>query len=176
MSHEQYPWIFPAVLCTGLIAGLRSFSAPAAVSLALAERYPRAAQLAPALQMLAAGEMLADKLPGMPARTTPPVLAGRALTGAISGAALADAAGRSRITGALLAGTVAIASSYAALALRSMLVQRLAVPDPLVALVEDAVVIVAGRTLATHVAQQLAVVRVERRWGAYELQKEQTHD
>lgn len=162
MSHEQHPWIFPAVLGAGLIAGLRSFSAPAAVSVALAERYVLAAQLTPTLQVLAVGEMLADKLPIMPARTAPPALAGRAMTGALSGAALADAAGRSRITGALLAGAVAIASSYAALALRSALGQRLAVPDPLIALVEDAVVIVAGRTLAKSVAQQLAASRGER--------------
>lgn len=155
MNHEQNPWIFPSVLGAGLIAGLRSFSAPAAVSGALAEHYALAARLTPALQALAVGEMLADKLPIMPARTTPPALAGRALSGALSGAVLADAAGHSRISGALLAGTAAIASSYAALAVRSALGQRLALPDPLVALVEDAVVIIAGRTLARRVAQQL---------------------
>jgi uncharacterized membrane protein len=161
MSRERHLRIFPAVLGAGLIAGLRSFSAPAAVSAALAARYALAARLTPALQALAAGEMLADKLPVMPARTTPPALAGRALTGAVSGAALANAAGRNRISGALLAGAAAIASSYAALALRSALGQRLAVPDPLIALVEDAIVIVAGRTLALRTAQQLAAGQVE---------------
>jgi uncharacterized membrane protein len=167
MSRERNSWIFPAVLGAGLIAGLRSFAAPAAVSAALAERYVLAARLAPALQALAAGEVLADKLPVMPARTTPPALLGRALTGAMSGAALANAGGRSRITGALLAGAAAIASSYAALALRSALGQRLALPDPLVALVEDAIVIVAGRTLATRTKQHFASGRVEPRWTGH---------
>jgi uncharacterized membrane protein len=154
------------VLGTGLLAGLRSFSAPSAVSAALAERYDLAAQLVPIMQVLAVGEMLADKLPVMPARTTPPALVGRALTGAISGAALAAAAGYSRSAGALLAGTAAIASSYAALALRSAIGRRLAVPDPLVALVEDALVIVAGRALAKRTAQQFAAGRGERRLAA----------
>jgi uncharacterized membrane protein len=167
MSRERHSWIFPAVLGAGLIAGLRSFSAPAAVSAALAEQDVLAARLTPTLQVLAAGEMLADKLPIMPARTTPLALSGRVLTGAISGAALADAAGRSWITGALLAGAAAIASSYAALALRSELGQRLAVPDPLVALLEDAVVIVAGRTLAMRAAQQIATDRGEWIWAGH---------
>ena len=153
MNHKHHQsTIVSAALGAGVIAGLRSFSAPAAVSTALTEQYGLAERLKPALLALAAGEMLADKLPFMPARTAPVALAGRVLTGAMSGAALATAAGRNRITGALLAGAAAVVSSYAALALRSALSERLAVPDPLVALIEDAIVVVAGRTLAMHTA------------------------
>ncbi len=147
MSTESRVTFLPAVLCAGLIAGLRSMSAPAAVSAALSHEHALAARAAPALRALAAGEMLADKLPFMPVRTAPVALAGRVLLGALSGAALAAAYRRSLLVGALLAGATAIPSSYAGLALRSAAVQRLGLPDPLVALLEDALVVAAGHAL-----------------------------
>lgn len=147
MNTESQTTFLPAVVGAGLIAGLRSLSAPAAVSAALAEEYALAAQVAPALRVLAAGELVADKLPFMPARTAPVALAGRVLLGALAGAALAAAYRRSLLLGALIAGAAAIPSSYAGLALRSAAVERLGLPDPLVALVEDAVVVAAGRAL-----------------------------
>jgi uncharacterized membrane protein len=145
---ETYQASFvPSVLVAGLIAGLRSFSAPAAVSAALTDEYDLAAQTAPALRALALGEMVADKLPFMPPRTAPLVLAGRVALGAGSGAALAIAHRRSPLLGALLAGLAAVVSSYAGLALRTSAARRLGAPDPLVALAEDAVVVAAARSL-----------------------------
>lgn len=144
MSQRAY---VPAVLGAGLIAGLRSLSAPAAVSAALTEEFALAEHVAPALRVLAAGEMLVDKLPFMPARTAPPILAGRVLLGALAGAAVAIAYRRNLLVGALLAGAAAALSSFAGLALRTTATQRLGVPDPLVALVEDAMVVAAGRAL-----------------------------
>ncbi len=138
---------YQAAIGAGLITGLRSLSGPAAVSAALADRIDLAAQLAPALSLLAAGEMLADKLPFMPARTAPPVLAGRVLLGALAGGALAGAYGRNLLLGAAIAGAAAALSSYVGLALRRAASQRLGLPDPLVALAEDALVLAAGRAL-----------------------------
>lgn len=150
MNTQRQETFFPAVLGAGLIAGLRSVSAPAAVSNALTEEYALAAQLAPALRLLAAGEMLADKLPLMPKRTAPLPLFGRALLGAVAGAAVAFAYRRHLLVGALLAGGAAILSSYLGLALRSSAAKRLGLPDLLVALTEDALVVAAGRALGTQ--------------------------
>lgn len=147
MNTDLQATFLPAVLCAGLIAGLRSMSAPAAVSAALADEYALAARAAPALRALAAGEMVADKLPFMPARTSPVALAGRVSLGAIAGAAVAVACGRSPLLGALLAGAAAIPSSYAGMALRTAAVERLGLPDTIVALAEDAAVVAAGRAL-----------------------------
>jgi uncharacterized membrane protein len=147
MSAKPRKAFLLAVSGVGLIAGLRSVSAPAAVSAALSGENVFAARLAPILRLLALGEMVADKLPFMPPRTAPFVLAGRALLGAGAGAALAAARRRSWLAGALLAGLAAVASSYAGLALRSAAAERLGLPDQLVALAEDAVVVTAGRAL-----------------------------
>lgn len=152
MDTKRQETFLPAVLGAGLIAGLRSVSAPAAVSAALTEEFALAAQLAPVLRVMAGGEMLIDKMPFMPARTAPVALAGRALLGAVAGVALAAAYRRSLLAGALLAGGTAILSSYIGLALRSSAVERLGLPDPLVALAEDALVVAAGRALSAEVS------------------------
>lgn len=149
-SEKNY---YALVAAAGLIAGLRSASAPATVSTAL-ERgdWPEgddplvalATRLAPALRAMALGEMAADKLPSMPSRTAPPILAGRLLLGASSGVLLARAAGRNPLTAALLAGLMAVLSAFVGLRLRLLLSERLRMP--LVAgLVEDAVVVSAAR-------------------------------
>lgn len=147
MDTQRQDSYYPAVLGAGLIAGLRSFSAPAAVSSALAGQADLAAQAAPLLQLLAAGEMFADKLPFMPDRTSPPVLASRALIGGAAGAAVAAAYGRNLLLGAALAGSAAVLSSYVGLAMRRAATDRLGLPDQIVALAEDALVVSAGRAL-----------------------------
>jgi len=148
MEPDRQETFYLAALGAGTIAGLRSLSAPAAVSAALAERAPLAAQAAPVLQLLAAGETLADKLPFMPDRTSTPVLAGRVLIGAAAGAAVAAAYGRNLLVGAAVAAAAAAVSSYVGLGVRRFATDRLGLPDTLVALAEDAAVVTAGRALA----------------------------
>ncbi|HMQ32595.1 MAG TPA: hypothetical protein PKD53_17820 [Chloroflexaceae bacterium] len=148
METWRQETFYPSVVAAGLLAGLRSFSAPAAVSSALAGQAELAAQVAPALRLLAAGEMVADKLPFMPDRTSPPILASRVLLGAGAGVVVALAYGRSWVAAAAIAGAAAAAGSYAGLALRRALGERLGLPDQLVALAEDAAVIGVGRALA----------------------------
>jgi uncharacterized membrane protein len=138
------------VAAVGLIAGFRSVSAPATVA-TLLERgdWPGdadpavalAARFAPALRGAAVVEMAADKLPMMPDRTIPPVLAGRILIGAASGALLARAAQRSAIVAALLGGLLAVAGAYAGLNLRRLLGDGLGLPNVPAGLIEDAAVI-----------------------------------
>ena len=139
---------------------MRSMSAPALLGLALGGRrrlrQPAealgSALVRRALVAAAAGEMVADKMPGMPARTAPPVLAGRIASGVLVGAAVA-AAQRSPLVPSAVAGAAgAVAASYAMLAVRRAAGERLGVPDATVAVAEDAMTLSLGHALAERAA------------------------
>jgi uncharacterized membrane protein len=143
----------------GAIAGLRSISAPAVVSRELVlsestalEGSPLALLATPAaanvLQVLAAGEIVADKTPFVPDRTDLLPLLGRAGTGALAGASVAVAGGSRALEGAFVGATAAVAATYAAYHLRRFLSRTLHIPDCLVAIAEDAVVVRGGIVIA----------------------------
>jgi uncharacterized membrane protein len=116
----------PAALA-GVACGLRTFSVP--LALAVRGGNPVRAPLA----LAAAGELAADKLPGVPARTAPGPLALRLAAGGFSGHALAGRAG-------LAAGVAgAAAGTFAGGRARGALTQRTGLPDWPVAVAEDAV-------------------------------------
>jgi uncharacterized membrane protein len=97
-----------AAVLLGLAVGLRTFSAPAALAL-------RARRLNAARRIVlfaAAGELVADKLPGIPSRLSRRGLGGRLLSSAISGGRVAGRAG------AADAATAALASAVVGHALR----------------------------------------------------------
>ena len=136
----------------GWVAGMRSATPPALLARAFGQRSVvqhlrdrrrqparalAARRAAPLLAVAALGEMLADKLPIMPDRTSPPVLAGRVVSGAVAGAALAVARRQPLAVPALVGAAGAVVSSYAMMALRRRVGERLAVPDTAVALAED---------------------------------------
>jgi uncharacterized membrane protein len=136
----------------GAIAGLRSMAAPAALSSAVErgdvgglEDTPFAALGFPgvsrALRLLEIGEMIVDKLPVAPSRTSPPPLLGRAAFGAFVGAALFVSEGRRAAVGGVLGAVSALAGAYAGEHLRLLGAERLGIPDPVVALLEDGVVL-----------------------------------
>ena len=136
----------------GVIAGMRSIAAPASLSRAVErgnvsglENTPFAAFGSPkvptTLWMFEVGEMLVDKLPVAPSRTSPPPLLGRAASGALVGAALFVSAGRRAVVGGLLGAAAALASAYATERLRQQVAERLGMPDSVVALLEDGVVL-----------------------------------
>jgi len=148
---------FTSALLLGVTAGLRTMTAPAALSLAQqepgAERIrlldsPRAARI---LTTLAAGELLFDKLPFAPNRIAPAGLSGRLLSGAMCGAAVVreDAA-----AGALVGMAGALASSFAGYFLRRKAGQASGVPDVLIAVAEDMVTIGIGITAASMATQR----------------------
>ena len=144
----------------GWTAGMRSMAAPALLSHALSDRR-RLRQPADALHttlarrlltVAAVGELAGDKVPGMPDRTAPPVLAGRIASAALVGGAVA-AARRGPLLPSVLAGVAgAVASSYVMLAARARLGDVLGIPDAAVALVEDAATLALGRALAARAA------------------------
>lgn len=131
----------------GVIAASRSLSAPAwaATSIGLPGRG--------ILRLLALNEMTMDKLPFLPARTRPLLFAGRVASGALA-AGLTGPLDRSRytpvecmITGGVAAGLATVATYH----LRRALTRLTRLPDPVIAVLEDAATIALGRWLGRHV-------------------------
>src|SRR5262245_61079427 len=97
----------------GLVAGLRSLTAPAVVAWAThrhwIEPHPSLSLIGSnvavaALTLLAVGELVFDKLPWAPSRTEPVGLIGRIVFGALSGAVIASSLARPLVLGGLLGG------------------------------------------------------------------------
>jgi uncharacterized membrane protein len=138
----------------GAISGLRSTSGPAFVSRAASRgeldlggtrlAFLGSTRLSKVLLMMALGEFVGDKLPMAPSRTTLPSLLGRAASGGLVGAALFVSEGRHAVTGAALGAPTAVAAAFAGEGLRAFVGQKTGVPNPVVALAEDAVVVLVG--------------------------------
>lgn len=141
-------------VCIGIVAGLRSMTAPAAVSLAahLGWLNLSGSPLAfmgtlVAVIIFTAGalaEYVADLLPKTPARTTPGPLIARIVTGGLSGACVCVAASQSLALGALLGVIGAVIGTFGGYQVRMRLVRVLNVKDAFVAIPEDIVAILAA--------------------------------
>lgn len=152
----------------GAVSGLRSMMAPALVSQAahtgsinltgtpfefLSKQ--RAGDITIAAAVL---ELVADKLPFVPARTAPGPLIVRALTGGLAGAAVCAARKKDWIPGAIVGATAALAAAFAGYLLRRTLTGNADFPDLLVALAEDAAAVGLGvATLRNEANQQAAI-------------------
>ncbi len=142
--------VYTGAAVMGAAAGMRSMAAPAIMShfaqsgwvpgghspLNFLERPGTAKTMA----VLAIGEMIADKLPFMPKRTQAPAVMARAVTGGLSGAAVCSSKKRSVLAGALIGAAAAVGATYAAYNVRKWADKQFQLPDPLVAIIEDAVV------------------------------------
>jgi uncharacterized membrane protein len=135
----------------GLFAGLRSLTAPAAMAWAARLGWLKLEGLLalmgslPAVvifTLLAIVELVADKLPKTPNRTSPPGLIARIVTGAITGACVAAGGGQGIPPGALLGAAGGIVGCFGGYQARARLVKALGVPDIYVALLEDLVAVV----------------------------------
>ncbi|MDB5077836.1 MAG: hypothetical protein JWO42_4015 [Chloroflexi bacterium] len=139
----------------GVVAGLRSATAPAALSLAHSRGdVPLKAGgllnnkwLGRAMPVGAVGEYIADKLPSTPSRLSPAGLAGRLASGAGVGSALYRGAGRPRWQGAALGAVGAFFGSVAGNRYRTYATKATGLPDLPFALAEDAVAIASAYTL-----------------------------
>ncbi len=152
------PAKFWPVMGFATLAGMRSMSAPAFLSHYLSQqpnsglagsplRFLQKPGTANVLKVLAAGEMVADKLPATPNRTAPPVLLGRLLSGALVGAAWYKSRHGRALSGGLLGGLAAVASTFVSYALRTGISKQSGVPVALVGVGEDALVVAGGATL-----------------------------
>ena len=139
----------------GMIAGMRTMTAPALVSYKLAQMRPvpltnsklsflTSSTTTNVLTVLAVGELIADKMPGTPDRIGQPQVWGRIGSGALSAAALTEADGESAPIGAVIGALGAVAGAFAFFHLRKWLTYEQGLPDPVVALAEDALAIGAG--------------------------------
>lgn len=143
----------------GVIAGLRSMTAPAVVSWAAHWKWLdlQSSHLAflgstAAVYILTAAaivELVVDKLPKTPRRTDALGLVARFVLGGLSGAALC-AANQTLVLGALLGGVGGVAGGFGGYAVRTRLIKTRKVPDLVVALLEDAVAIGGGLFLVSR--------------------------
>jgi uncharacterized membrane protein len=148
----------------GIVAGLRSMAAPAAVAWGAhfgwlqLEGTPlgflAGAGARYALLALMLGELVTDKLSFTPSRKAPLPFAGRIVTGALAGAAVALGPNGGLVAGALAGALGAVAGTIGGYRARTGLVRALRVPDYVVALAED-VVAVGGALLVVRAASSL---------------------
>jgi uncharacterized membrane protein len=146
-------------LLLGLANGQRTFTPPAAVTIAaagsglglqgtplsfLTSKWTGAIMSAAAL-----GEYIADKQPGVPDRIAPAGLAGRAIGGALSGAAAARPGRALLAAGVGAAG--AVAGAYVSYRARAVLAKALGRDRP-VAFAEDALSLLGSAALAGYAA------------------------
>ncbi|MBZ5626238.1 MAG: DUF4126 family protein [Acidobacteriia bacterium] len=134
----------------GVVVGLRSMTAPAAVSWAARLGWLHLENTWLAflgfsatpyiLSLLAIGELIADKLPKTPSRKAPVGFLGRVVSGALCGAALG--ANSQALIGGLGAGIVgAVAGTFVGYEFRVRLVKATGGNDLRIALLEDAIAI-----------------------------------
>jgi uncharacterized membrane protein len=144
-------WIFVLALCTGIVAGLRAVTAPAAVSWAarlgwLSLHGSPLAFMGSTIAVVvfslgAIGEYVNDKLPKTASRTAPPQFIARILMGGLSGACLCVSAQASLVAGALLGAAGAVIGTLGGYQARKRLVKALGVKDVFIAVPEDLVAI-----------------------------------
>jgi uncharacterized membrane protein len=143
--------VFVVALCIGIVAGLRTFTAPALVSWAAhlgwihLDGTPLAFMgskiVVAVLTILALVEYVTDQLPKTPARTVPSQLIARIITGGLSGACLGVAGGASLWVGACMGIIGALIGAYGGYHARKGLVSGLKVRDIVIAIPEDLVAI-----------------------------------
>ena len=143
-------FIYVLAFLMGIVVGLRSLTAPAAVSWAArlgwlhldntGLAFLGSAAAPYILTVLAIGELIADKLPKTPSRKAAPGFMARVASGALCGAALGVTS--QSLVGGLLAGVFgAVAGTLGGYEFRSRLVKATGGKDLPVALLEDAIAI-----------------------------------
>jgi len=135
----------------GVVAGLRTMTAPAAVSWAARLGWlnlsgtPLAFMGAAAtpyiFTVLALGELVNDKLPKTGSRKAPPQFIGRILSGALCGASIGAAAGEGLVAGLILGILGAVVGTLAGYEFRSRLTRSIGGQGFPIALLEDAIAI-----------------------------------
>ena len=144
----------------GIVAGLRSMTAPAVVAWAahLGWLHLAGSPLAfmgsvwavAIFTILAIVELITDQLPKTPARTKPGPLGFRIVMGLLTGACLGFAGGASAWLGAVSGAIGAVVGAFGGYRARVGLVNALRVPDFAIAIPEDLVAIGLGLLLVSR--------------------------
>jgi uncharacterized membrane protein len=153
-------YIFGVALGIGIVAGLRSLTAPALVAWAAhlgwlnlsGSRLAFMGSTAAAIifSIFAITELIADKLPMTPKRTALVGLVARIVTGGLCGACLCAAAGQSLGIGIVLGGIGGVIGAFGGYEIRRRLVNKLRIKDIFVALCEDLVALALAYFLVSH--------------------------
>lgn len=154
MLYDKDSYIWKTV-GLGAVAGIRAMSAPALLSnelhkiptAALAHsplHYLQSGPVSTGLKVMAASEMLGDKIPNIPDRISPPSLLVRAASGALVGATLFTANRDKTMVGAAIGAAAAIAATYASFYLRKLVTTHTNFPDSFSGAVEDALMLSSG--------------------------------
>ncbi|HEY8314909.1 MAG TPA: hypothetical protein VIG51_12180 [Candidatus Baltobacteraceae bacterium] len=125
-------------LCAAMLgvgSGMRTSAAPFAARWKRSGVFPRGAAVA------LAGELLIDKMPFAGPRTGPGALVARAAAAAFAACSVEANTGRQRTAIVALAAACAVGSAFAMMSARRSLVAKTGLPDPAVALLEDALAI-----------------------------------
>ena len=144
----------------GVVAGLRSFTAPAVASwgahlgrlnlVGTALAFLASKITVIIFTLLALAEIVNDKRPSTPNRTGLMGLSARIVTGGFSGAAFAAAGSQSKLLGAILGAAGGVVGAFAGFNIRKWLDHALRLPDMVVALAEDAVAIALAILIITR--------------------------
>lgn len=144
-------YVFALAVGMGIVAGLRSMTAPAAVSWAAhlgwldlhgsPLAFIGSGAAVAIFSMLAIAEYVTDVLPKTPSRTTPGPLIARIVMGGLSGACLCASANQSLLIGAVLGGIGGVIGAFSGYEARKRLVSGLKVKDAMIAIPEDLVAI-----------------------------------
>src|SRR5262249_51543684 len=139
--------VFVLALGIGIVAGLRSLTAPAVVAWGAHVgwlnlhgsplAFMGSTTAVAIFSLLAIGELIADKLPITQKRTAPAPLSARILTGGLCGGCLFAAVGKSFVAGAILGGTGGVIGAFIGYDIRRCLVNNLHIKDFVVAVCED---------------------------------------
>jgi len=146
--------------CIGIIAGLRSLTAPAVVAWAARLgwinlsgsplAFMGSAWTVGIFTLLALFELVTDQLPNTPARTKAVPLGARIVMGFLTSACVGIAGGISLWLGALLGAVGGIAGAFGGYHARVGLVRGLHVPDFAIAILEDLVAIGFGLVIVSR--------------------------
>jgi uncharacterized membrane protein len=147
--HADY--IFGFALGIGFVAGLRTFTAPAAASWAAhlgllnlhqsPLEFMGSTTAVAIFSLLALGEYVGDLLPKTPRRTLPGPLIARIISGGLCGACICVSRNNSLLAGTLLGGIGAVIGAFSGYEARRRLVSNLKVKDAMIAIPEDLVAI-----------------------------------
>jgi uncharacterized membrane protein len=139
----------------GILAGMRTSSAPLVINIILKGDRSKTLHHSPLAFMqstkatipfgvFALIELVGDKLPTTPNRTSAGGLIGRCLSGALAGATIYKANSKNAVVGGLLGTSMAFISTYACYFVRKGIAKKTDIPDPIIGAIEDALVIGTG--------------------------------
>jgi len=148
--------VLPLAFLMGIVAGLRTFMAPAAVSWAAHRGAIDVAHARMAFMgwrftpwiftLLAATELVLDQLPSTPSRTVPPQFGARLVSGALCGATIGSGDGMA-IVGALAGAVGTVAGTLGGARARAGMAAAFGSDRP-AALIEDVIAIAAAICIA----------------------------